>query len=167
MVSDSNLFFTCPVLSASLLGVFWLVDHSITISVFSNPCLLSVPQVLGVILVILCFAKVFFILWEISQGISQAPAFLISPAVVGITTVILPLFCCVWPSIAFLGWILHCLSFSVSLGTKIADGRRLETYTVSFCCVTQQGFGVGAECWVYSYGPCGRSTAGESWGSSV
>ncbi|NXX50089.1 MRP6 protein, partial [Tricholaema leucomelas] len=45
-------------------------------------------MVLGVILVILCFAKVFFILWEIGQGISQAPAFLISPAVVGITMIL-------------------------------------------------------------------------------
>uniref|UniRef100_A0A8C6IU16 ABC-type glutathione-S-conjugate transporter n=1 Tax=Melopsittacus undulatus TaxID=13146 RepID=A0A8C6IU16_MELUD len=42
-------------------------------------------MVLGFILVILCFTNVFFILWEISQGIPRAPAFLISPAVVGIT----------------------------------------------------------------------------------
>ncbi|NXF93851.1 MRP6 protein, partial [Eubucco bourcierii] len=45
-------------------------------------------MVLGIILVILCFAKVFFVLWEISQGIPRAPAFLISPAVVGVTMVL-------------------------------------------------------------------------------
>uniref|UniRef100_A0A8C4XUZ6 ABC-type glutathione-S-conjugate transporter n=1 Tax=Falco tinnunculus TaxID=100819 RepID=A0A8C4XUZ6_FALTI len=50
-------------------------------------------MVLGFILVILCFSNVFFVLWEISQGIPRAPAFFISPAVVGITMVILPLFC--------------------------------------------------------------------------
>ncbi|XP_068002965.1 ATP-binding cassette sub-family C member 6 isoform X2 [Melanerpes formicivorus] len=42
-------------------------------------------MVLGVTLVTLCFSKVFFILWEISQGTPRAPAFLLSPAVVGIT----------------------------------------------------------------------------------
>uniref|UniRef100_A0A8C0BW99 ABC-type glutathione-S-conjugate transporter n=1 Tax=Buteo japonicus TaxID=224669 RepID=A0A8C0BW99_9AVES len=50
-------------------------------------------MVLGFILVILCFSNVFFVLWEISQGIPRAPVFFISPAVVGITMVILPLFC--------------------------------------------------------------------------
>ncbi|KAM9556812.1 ATP-binding cassette sub-family C member 6 isoform 1-T1 [Guaruba guarouba] len=45
-------------------------------------------MVLGFILVILCFTNVFFILWEISQGIPRAPAFLISPAVVGITMIL-------------------------------------------------------------------------------
>ncbi|XP_062491095.1 multidrug resistance-associated protein 1 isoform X2 [Pezoporus occidentalis] len=45
-------------------------------------------MVLGFILVILCFTNVFFILWEISQGIRRAPAFLISPAVVGITMIL-------------------------------------------------------------------------------
>ncbi|KAM6197294.1 ATP-binding cassette sub-family C member 6 [Sarcoramphus papa] len=45
-------------------------------------------MVLGFILVILCFSKVFFVLWEISQGIPRAPAFLISPAVVGITMIL-------------------------------------------------------------------------------
>uniref|UniRef100_A0A8B9G014 ABC-type glutathione-S-conjugate transporter n=1 Tax=Amazona collaria TaxID=241587 RepID=A0A8B9G014_9PSIT len=45
-------------------------------------------MVLGFILVILCFTNVFFILWEISQGIPRASAFLISPAVVGITMIL-------------------------------------------------------------------------------
>ncbi|NWI30562.1 MRP6 protein, partial [Sula dactylatra] len=45
-------------------------------------------MVLGFILVILCFSNVFFILWEISQGIPRAPAFLISPAMVGITMIL-------------------------------------------------------------------------------
>ncbi|XP_051488594.1 multidrug resistance-associated protein 1 isoform X2 [Apus apus] len=45
-------------------------------------------MVLGFILVILCFSKVFFVLWEVSQGIPRAPAFFISPAVVGITMIL-------------------------------------------------------------------------------
>ncbi|NXX18190.1 MRP1 protein, partial [Podargus strigoides] len=45
-------------------------------------------MVLGVLLVILCFSNVFFVLWEISQGIPRAPAFLVSPAVVGITMIL-------------------------------------------------------------------------------
>ncbi|NWT03509.1 MRP6 protein, partial [Mionectes macconnelli] len=44
--------------------------------------------VLGFILVILCFTNVFFMLWEISQGIPRAPAFFISPAVMGITMIL-------------------------------------------------------------------------------
>ncbi|NXE73178.1 MRP1 protein, partial [Cochlearius cochlearius] len=43
---------------------------------------------LGFILVLLCFSNVFFILWEISQGIPRAPAFFISPAMVGITMIL-------------------------------------------------------------------------------
>ncbi|NWT37177.1 MRP1 protein, partial [Chroicocephalus maculipennis] len=45
-------------------------------------------MVLGFILVILCFSNVFFTLWETSQGIPQAPAFFISPAVVGVTMIL-------------------------------------------------------------------------------
>ncbi|NXE20453.1 MRP6 protein, partial [Ardeotis kori] len=45
-------------------------------------------MVLGFILVILCFSNVFFVLWEISQGKPRAPAFFISPAVVGITMIL-------------------------------------------------------------------------------
>ncbi|NWX07780.1 MRP1 protein, partial [Caloenas nicobarica] len=45
-------------------------------------------MVLGFILVILCFSNIFFVLWEISQGIPRAPAFFISPAVVGITMIL-------------------------------------------------------------------------------
>ncbi|XP_053813142.1 ATP-binding cassette sub-family C member 6 isoform X1 [Vidua chalybeata] len=45
-------------------------------------------MVLGFILVILCFSNVFFMVWEKSQGIPRTPAFFISPAVVGITTVL-------------------------------------------------------------------------------
>ncbi|XP_017668902.1 PREDICTED: multidrug resistance-associated protein 6-like isoform X1 [Lepidothrix coronata] len=45
-------------------------------------------MVLGFILVILCFTNVFFMLWEISQGIPRAPEFFISPAVMGITMIL-------------------------------------------------------------------------------
>ncbi|XP_071426855.1 ATP-binding cassette sub-family C member 6 isoform X2 [Pithys albifrons albifrons] len=45
-------------------------------------------MVLGFILVILNFSNVFFMLWEINQGIPRAPAFFISPAVMGITTIL-------------------------------------------------------------------------------
>uniref|UniRef100_A0A663N7B8 ABC-type glutathione-S-conjugate transporter n=1 Tax=Athene cunicularia TaxID=194338 RepID=A0A663N7B8_ATHCN len=45
-------------------------------------------MVLGCILVMLCFSNVFFVLWEVSQGIPRAPAFFISPAVVGITVIL-------------------------------------------------------------------------------
>ncbi|XP_074775010.1 ATP-binding cassette sub-family C member 6 isoform X2 [Athene noctua] len=45
-------------------------------------------MVLGCILVMLCFSNVFFVLWEVSQGIPRAPAFFISPAVAGITVIL-------------------------------------------------------------------------------
>ncbi|NWW67276.1 MRP6 protein, partial [Ifrita kowaldi] len=45
-------------------------------------------MVLGFILVILCFSNVFFMVWEKSQGIPRTSAFFISPAVMGITTVL-------------------------------------------------------------------------------
>ncbi|KFR12084.1 Multidrug resistance-associated protein 1, partial [Opisthocomus hoazin] len=45
-------------------------------------------MVLGFILAILCFSNVFFVLWEISHGIPRAPAFFISPAMVGITMIL-------------------------------------------------------------------------------
>ncbi|NWX34149.1 MRP1 protein, partial [Notiomystis cincta] len=45
-------------------------------------------MVLGFSLVILCFSHVFFMVWEKSQGIPWSPAFLISPAVMGITMVL-------------------------------------------------------------------------------
>ncbi|NXY09213.1 MRP6 protein, partial [Pteruthius melanotis] len=45
-------------------------------------------MVLGFILVILCFSNVFFMVWEIRQGIPQTSAFFISPAVMGITMVL-------------------------------------------------------------------------------
>ncbi|NXK44826.1 MRP6 protein, partial [Chauna torquata] len=45
-------------------------------------------MVLGFLLVILCFSNVFFVLWEISQGIPRTPAFFISPAVLGITMIL-------------------------------------------------------------------------------
>ncbi|XP_053936986.1 ATP-binding cassette sub-family C member 6 [Cuculus canorus] len=45
-------------------------------------------MVLGFLLVILCFSNVFFVLWEITQGIPRAPAFFISPTVVGITMIL-------------------------------------------------------------------------------
>ncbi|XP_042683797.1 multidrug resistance-associated protein 1 isoform X1 [Centrocercus urophasianus] len=48
----------------------------------------KIKMVLGFLLVILCFSNVFFVLWEISQGIPRTPAFFISPAVLGITTIL-------------------------------------------------------------------------------
>ncbi|KFV00461.1 Multidrug resistance-associated protein 6, partial [Pterocles gutturalis] len=45
-------------------------------------------MVLGFILVTVCFSNVFFALWEINQGIPRAPAFFVSPAVVGITMIL-------------------------------------------------------------------------------
>uniref|UniRef100_A0A8B9IBK8 ABC-type glutathione-S-conjugate transporter n=1 Tax=Anser brachyrhynchus TaxID=132585 RepID=A0A8B9IBK8_9AVES len=45
-------------------------------------------MVLGFLLVILCFSNVFFVLWEISQGVPRTPAFVISPAVLGITMIL-------------------------------------------------------------------------------
>ncbi|NXC56136.1 MRP6 protein, partial [Aleadryas rufinucha] len=45
-------------------------------------------MVLGFILVILCFSNVFFMVWEKSQGIPLTSAFIISPAVMGITMVL-------------------------------------------------------------------------------
>ncbi|NXA61445.1 MRP6 protein, partial [Mohoua ochrocephala] len=45
-------------------------------------------MVLGFILVILCFSRVFFMVWEKSQGIPRTSAFFISPAVMGITMVL-------------------------------------------------------------------------------
>uniref|UniRef100_A0A8C3L2L3 ABC-type glutathione-S-conjugate transporter n=1 Tax=Chrysolophus pictus TaxID=9089 RepID=A0A8C3L2L3_CHRPC len=62
----------------------------------------KIKMVLGFLLVILCFSAVFFVLWEISQGIPRTPAFFISPAVLGITMVIL-LLSCVRPSFTFWG----------------------------------------------------------------
>ncbi|NXO53888.1 MRP1 protein, partial [Aramus guarauna] len=51
-------------------------------------CIFKTKMVLGFVLVILCFSNVFFVLWEISQGIPRAPAFFISPLVVGITMIL-------------------------------------------------------------------------------
>uniref|UniRef100_A0A8C3KY57 ABC-type glutathione-S-conjugate transporter n=1 Tax=Chrysolophus pictus TaxID=9089 RepID=A0A8C3KY57_CHRPC len=48
----------------------------------------KIKMVLGFLLVILCFSAVFFVLWEISQGIPRTPAFFISPAVLGITMIL-------------------------------------------------------------------------------
>uniref|UniRef100_A0A8C9LFL1 ABC transporter TMD0 domain-containing protein n=1 Tax=Pavo cristatus TaxID=9049 RepID=A0A8C9LFL1_PAVCR len=48
----------------------------------------KIKMVLGLLLVILCFSNVFFVLWEISQGIPRTPAFFISPAVLGITMIL-------------------------------------------------------------------------------
>ncbi|NWV63375.1 MRP6 protein, partial [Malurus elegans] len=45
-------------------------------------------MVLGFILVVLCFSNVFFVVWEKKQGIPRNPAFLIRPAVMGITMVL-------------------------------------------------------------------------------
>ncbi|NXD03164.1 MRP6 protein, partial [Certhia familiaris] len=50
--------------------------------------LFKAKMVLGFFLVILCFSNVFFMVWEKSQGIPWAPAFYISPAVMGITMVL-------------------------------------------------------------------------------
>uniref|UniRef100_A0A8C3MV87 ABC-type glutathione-S-conjugate transporter n=1 Tax=Geospiza parvula TaxID=87175 RepID=A0A8C3MV87_GEOPR len=89
-------------------------------------------MVLGFILVILCFSNVFFMVWEKSQGIPRTPALFISPAVVGITMVIPPLFVCTWPSLALLGqslrfpWVL--LSLSTNLGFLEDHFHHVTTY---------------------------------------
>lgn len=101
--SVPNLLFHLSSLTAQAARSIQFGRSPIATSVRSNMCLLSLPQVLGLLLVILCFSNVFFVLWETSQGITRAPAFFISPAVVGITMVILPLFCCMWPSLATWG----------------------------------------------------------------
>uniref|UniRef100_A0A8C8RV48 ABC-type glutathione-S-conjugate transporter n=1 Tax=Pelusios castaneus TaxID=367368 RepID=A0A8C8RV48_9SAUR len=50
--------------------------------------LFKTKMALGFILMLLCFSHLFYTLWEINQGILQAPAFFISPAVLGITMIL-------------------------------------------------------------------------------
>ncbi|NXI44533.1 MRP1 protein, partial [Galbula dea] len=66
---------------------YWYLRHK-NKGYIRMSCIFKTKMVLGFILVILCFSNVFFILWEISQGIPRAPAFFISPAVVGITMIL-------------------------------------------------------------------------------
>lgn len=104
-------------------------------------CFLSLPQVLGFILVILCFSDVFFTVWEKSQGIPRTPALFISPAVVGITVVIPSLFVCTWPSLALLGQSLYFPWFLLSLRTNLADWSR--SLGMHFLCDISGGWSWG------------------------
>uniref|UniRef100_A0A8B9CU23 ABC-type glutathione-S-conjugate transporter n=1 Tax=Anser brachyrhynchus TaxID=132585 RepID=A0A8B9CU23_9AVES len=86
-------------------------------------------MVLGFLLVILCFSNVFFVLWEISQGVPRTPAFVISPAVLGIT-MILAMFLTQAErmmgiqssGILLIYWLLSFLSAVVMFSSKIQHG---------------------------------------------
>uniref|UniRef100_A0A8B9TPE2 ABC-type glutathione-S-conjugate transporter n=1 Tax=Anas platyrhynchos TaxID=8839 RepID=A0A8B9TPE2_ANAPL len=86
-------------------------------------------MVLGFLLVMLCFSNVFFVLWEISQGIPRTPAFFISPAVLGIT-MILAMFLTQAErmmgiqssGILLIYWLLSFLSAVVMFSSKIQHG---------------------------------------------
>ncbi|XP_038042652.2 ATP-binding cassette sub-family C member 6 isoform X1 [Anas platyrhynchos] len=86
-------------------------------------------MVLGFLLVTLCFSNVFFVLWEISQGIPRTPAFFISPAVLGIT-MILAMFLTQAErmmgiqssGILLIYWLLSFLSAVVMFSSKIQHG---------------------------------------------
>ncbi|XP_035195040.1 multidrug resistance-associated protein 6-like isoform X3 [Oxyura jamaicensis] len=86
-------------------------------------------MVLGFLLVVLCFSNVFFVLWEINQGIARTPAFFISPAVLGIT-MILALFLTQAErmmgiqssGILLIYWLLSFLSAVVMFSSKIQHG---------------------------------------------
>uniref|UniRef100_A0A8C4V961 ABC-type glutathione-S-conjugate transporter n=1 Tax=Falco tinnunculus TaxID=100819 RepID=A0A8C4V961_FALTI len=90
-VPSEGLVLSSPRSWVPILGPGKLLQYRVPRHRMSH--IFKTKMVLGFILVILCFSNVFFVLWEISQGIPRAPAFFISPAVVGITMVILPLFC--------------------------------------------------------------------------
>ncbi|XP_029432270.1 multidrug resistance-associated protein 1 isoform X6 [Rhinatrema bivittatum] len=50
--------------------------------------LFKAKMAFGFVLILFCFCKLFFTLWEINQGIRRLPAFLLGPAVLGITLVL-------------------------------------------------------------------------------
>uniref|UniRef100_A0A8B9TNT6 ABC-type glutathione-S-conjugate transporter n=1 Tax=Anas platyrhynchos TaxID=8839 RepID=A0A8B9TNT6_ANAPL len=95
-------------------------------------------MVLGFLLVMLCFSNVFFVLWEISQGIPRTPAFFISPAVLGIT-MILAMFLTQAErmmgiqssGILLIYWLLSFLSAVVMFSSKIQHG--LERVSEIMC----------------------------------
>ncbi|NWX95541.1 MRP6 protein, partial [Nothoprocta ornata] len=83
-------------------------------------------MVLGFILVILCFSNVFLMLWKINQGIPWAPAIIITPAVLGITTILAMFLTQVErmvgtqsSGILLIYWLLTFLSAVVMLSSKI------------------------------------------------
>ncbi|NXC38211.1 MRP1 protein, partial [Penelope pileata] len=92
-------------------------------------CIFKTKMVLGFLLVILCFSNVFFVLWEISQGIPRTPTFFISPAVLGIT-MILAMFLTQAErmmgiqssGIMLIYWLLSFLSAVVMFSSKIQHG---------------------------------------------
>uniref|UniRef100_A0A8C3D6H7 ABC-type glutathione-S-conjugate transporter n=1 Tax=Cairina moschata TaxID=8855 RepID=A0A8C3D6H7_CAIMO len=86
-------------------------------------------MVLGFLLVMLCFSNVFFVLWEISQGIPRTPAFFISPAVLGITMILAMFLTQVErmmgiqsSGILLIYWLLSFLSAVVMFSSKIQHG---------------------------------------------
>lgn len=89
----------------------------------------KIKMVLGFLLVILCFSNVFFVLWEISQGIPRPPAFFISPAVLGITMILAMFLTQVErmmgiqsSGIMLIYWLLTFLSALVMFSSKIQRG---------------------------------------------
>ncbi|NXL88203.1 MRP6 protein, partial [Alectura lathami] len=92
-------------------------------------CIFKTKMVLGFLLVILCFSNVFFVLWEISQGIPRTPAFFISPAVLGITMILAIVLTQVErmmgiqsSGILLVYWLLSLLSAIVLVSSKIQHG---------------------------------------------
>ncbi|XP_056359573.1 ATP-binding cassette sub-family C member 6 isoform X2 [Oenanthe melanoleuca] len=77
----------CAYLWISFPFYYWYLRHR-NKGYIRMSCIFKAKMVLGFILVILCFSDVFFVVWEKSQGIPRAPAFFISPAVLGITVVL-------------------------------------------------------------------------------
>lgn len=49
--------------------------------------ILSFPQAIGFLLWIICWADVFYSFWERGQGQAQAPVYLVSPTILGVTMV--------------------------------------------------------------------------------
>ncbi|KAM6249916.1 ATP-binding cassette sub-family C member 6 [Porphyrio hochstetteri] len=86
-------------------------------------------MVLGVLLVMLCFANVFFVLWETGQGIPRAPALLISPALVGITVILAMILAQVErmmglqsSGVLLIYWLLSFLAAVVVFSSKVRHG---------------------------------------------
>ncbi|NXP47639.1 MRP6 protein, partial [Heliornis fulica] len=86
-------------------------------------------MVLGSILVMLCFSNVFFALWEISRGIPRAPAFYISPAVVGITMALAMILAQVErmtgiqsSGVLLVYWLLSFLAAALMFSSKVRQG---------------------------------------------
>uniref|UniRef100_A0A7M4EP79 ABC-type glutathione-S-conjugate transporter n=1 Tax=Crocodylus porosus TaxID=8502 RepID=A0A7M4EP79_CROPO len=94
--------------------------------------LFKAKMVLGFILMLLCFSNLFFTLWEINQGTLRAPAFFISPAVLGIT-MMLAVFLTQLErqkgvqssGVLLIYWLLSFLSSIVTVNLKIQHAMKL------------------------------------------